>query len=802
MKYNIYGFYGHHNIGDEMFILAFKHLFPTDNLTFHEIAHITKESAENTDAVIIAGGDLMNDFYGLKYREVLSKISNYKIAIGVGFSFESCTKEDYIAYFDDIVIRNQKDISCIRNFIGSKHAHYTPDLAFCLPISVPQIVKTGKTVGLFLVGSFLHNHSFKFCLLTLTNWLITSGYIVELIPMYYDDKISDNDMALNEYIYKTFSHTGKINNHGKYSVMEFIDKVSQLDFAICMRFHAHIFCTRLGVPFISIPTTRKVDIYNSEIPEDCQYIAKIQRDSTYNVLKFDVDQIKDIFSTFVDNRYNISSSLLQFNNKNELYFKSGKIQTLVANRNKRLIIPALHTRINPGNIYKKYLDIFLRNGINPATDNPLDIKSVQWLDDIADDICYTLTQDSANEYSFGTRINIRTQLKNLRDIIYYIYHDHGNKLITPKFNINYMKQDSFRGLHRAGWQFAIDSMYCLSDDYGIFLDTYLDRTFGWASSVLNRAGIIPYTNHWVGFIHHTFEEEYSANNCEAMFKNIHFINSLPLCKGIFCLSEYLSVQIRNKLSELHFNIKVETLVHPTIFPSQMFDYDKYLKNFTKRLINVGAWYRNPVSIFRIPKVDNIILSALKGKRMDSSFVPDNVLVTLNEDKLICDTNIWTKYFVKYINSQIDDFSKNLYDKLMIEFKNFKTINIRSYKNEDLLKEFISRVDILSTLADEEYDNLLSENLVFLDLIDASTANTIIESTIRCTPIIANKIQPIVEALGEDYPLYYTNLDDIPNILTEENIFKAYTHLKNMNKEGFRVENFLKTLTDSKIFGSL
>ena len=37
------------------------------------------------------------------------------------------------------------------------------------------------------------------------------------------------------------------------------------------------------------------------------------------------------------------------------------------------------------------------------------------------------------------------------------------------------------------------------------------------------------------------------------------------------------------------------------------------------------------------------------------------------------------------------------------------------------------------------------------------ANTVIECIVRCTPIIINPLDSVVEYLGNEYPLYYTNM---------------------------------------------
>ena len=69
---------------------------------------------------------------------------------------------------------------------------------------------------------------------------------------------------------------------------------------------------------------------------------------------------------------------------------------------------------------------------------------------------------------------------------------------------------------------------------------------------------------------------------------------------------------------------------------------------------------------------------------------------------------------------------------------------------------VTRVDFLSNRG---YDRLLSENIVFLDLLDSSANNAIIECIARNTPILVNPIDPVMEYLGRDYPFYFNSLDE-------------------------------------------
>ena len=86
-----------------------------------------------------------------------------------------------------------------------------------------------------------------------------------------------------------------------------------------------------------------------------------------------------------------------------------------------------------------------------------------------------------------------------------------------------------------------------------------------------------------------------------------------------------------------------------------------------------------------------------------------------------------------------------------------------------------------------------ENIVFIELYDAAANNTVVECIVRNTPILVNKIPAIIDYLGHDYPLYYNNINEIPKLLTEENIFNAHQYLLNMNKDNLYISYFNKKL---------
>jgi hypothetical protein len=797
MKYIVFGFYGKNNLGDMMFEDSFKHLLTNDQLTFMNAASMSEVKLNDYDAVIVGGGDMMNDFYGLKYMEALTDYKGYKIAIGVGFSFEECRTRKYVDLFDDIILRSYEDLRVISSMIGSKHVHRMPDLGFNLPMNLVSRDKTGKKVGIFLVGSIMSNYPLVFTLKMFIHWLISNDYSIELIPMFFQDDIKDNDVALNELLLKTFEHTGKITSCICTNMDNFLSKLSYLDYGICMRFHSAVFCTRSGLPFIALPLTRKIIIYTKELPYELNYTAEVSRKSNGIIDDINLDSLKNLFSKLVDNRETVAKGLLYNSEVNRKLFENNKIKMLLNRKEKRKIFRPLNEEITPDEIYIKYRNMFLSKGINPETDKPLDVITKQELHLIADELCYDITNNTCNDYAYGTKINLETKLKELKGMIHYIYYDHKNKTIKPKLNINYIKQDCFKGLHRAGWQYSIEPLYYFADNYGVFLDTYCDRTFGWCAPLLHNVGILPYTNYWIGFIHHTFDGTFSENNCENMFKSKLFLDSLPLCKGFFCLTEYLSKLIRKRLHDLGYNIKVISLSHPTVFPEINFSMEKFIANKNKKLVNVGSWYRNPITIHRIPEVADFKMCTLKGKKMEANFPTEDVNVSIKDDILQCNTNIWSKCFIKYINEEVDDYSKRLNAKIRDLLKNKDSLDIKP-----LIQDFINKVEVIDTLSDDDYDKLFTNNIVFLDLVDASVANTIIECIVRDTPVVVNRIPPTVELLGEDYPLFYNKISEIPSLLTIENISEAHRHISDLNHNIYRLDYFVNSLLSSEIYKSL
>jgi hypothetical protein len=294
--------------------------------------------------------------------------------------------------------------------------------------------------------------------------------------------------------------------------------------------------------------------------------------------------------------------------------------------------------------------------------------------------------------------------------------------------------------HRGGWSSVMN--YFIKNNFFnptskiYFFDT-IENFFLWDNQDFICSNI------WFGIIHCTYKnpEYLDISNINNLFKNEKFIKSLSYCKGIIVLSNYLKTFLDKKFNELSINIKIHFFKHPCDVENIIyFNMNKYHLNRDKKLIQIGQQLRKLSSIYLINDISHKKLWLTGTKNFEKC------------KKILIDE-------IKYFN-----INKNLLDK---------------------------NLSIKYTNTFREYDELLEKNIVFIELIDASANNTILECIIRNTPIIINKLEAVVEYLGEDYPLYFKKLEDIPLLLTNEKILEAHNYLTKLNKTEYYIDYFCK-----------
>jgi Cellulase (glycosyl hydrolase family 5)/Glycosyl transferase family 2 len=114
------------------------------------------------------------------------------------------------------------------------------------------------------------------------------------------------------------------------------------------------------------------------------------------------------------------------------------------------------------------------------------------------------------------------------------------------------------------------------------------------------------------------------------------------------------------------------------------------------------------------------------------------------------------------------------------------------------------VELLGRVSDDEYDALLEDSVVFLNLRDAPANTTVVECIVRNTPILINPLPGVVEYLGEDYPYYYSSLEEAEAKLQRpELIHQTFQYLScSPVKPALTGESFLAALQNSAIYRSL
>ena len=291
--------------------------------------------------------------------------------------------------------------------------------------------------------------------------------------------------------------------------------------------------------------------------------------------------------------------------------------------------------------------------------------------------------------------------------------------------------------HRGGWNLALQSLEPLHNSQsGVLFDAFVEDNFAWkhwregvrAPDVLKRLmyegcfeelatseekGITPYTEPWVGFVHnphnmpHWFHYQESP---QTIFSKEIWKRSLEWCKGLFCLSHYQAEWLRSETRK-----PVSVLTHPAEIPDRQFDFDRFLVNQNKKVVQIGWWLRKLSAIYLLPLSEENPLNYRKVRLVPHFFGDAD----------------------RYLNE------------LMSREQDVSRI--------ELIPEYAANTEDVQHLSDSDYDQLLQENVVFVELYDSGANNTVVECIARATPLLVNPLPAVVEYLGEDYPMYFTTL---------------------------------------------
>jgi len=844
-KLLVIGFYNRENLGDEAYKIAFATHFIKFRLTFvciDDLACISN-SIDSFDGIVVGGGDVFNSYFHNKYYPILSKFSGPKIALSVGIPFQSMITKNNLHIFDHVFTRNHEEVRHLQRVIGSMKAHYLPDFVFglntaglCVNTHIESkanfvlqnccnVVVRKKTCGVFLVNNIMDFPQILADIIGLL-YSMSSTYNFVFYLFNTSNNHEENDGQISEFVLNMLRTrygvcSDIMSNYvdtTRHSCVDMLEHMTKLDFAVCMRYHAHVFCMLANVPFVSISNTKKTrSLIASANLNFCQYKIALDNNGT------------PYYSNLFDMKNVVAATLANLPMHRELMNKFVKTSKFLLDTNvvNNLIFAKIQTK-------QEHVISFVDNyGCNDV-DNAVRV------------VAKTATGCPDTKYNWGiadklvslptNKISFMNSFKqSLIESLKYLL-GLGSKekdveetkcQIVPKLPIfiDINEYESYRHVHRGGWYYAIKALQETMMEGGVYCDMYVDRTFHWASNYLEHVGKIPYTMPWCGFIHHTTDTTQSKYNVIELFKNKLFLQSLVNCKMLFVLSYVLADHVNAMLCDIGFkHIKVVSLIHPNVSPQYVFNYNKFEYNAQPKIIQIGSWLRNYYSMYALD-VDAINSNPdnfgkftfskciLLGKNMNECKIPSKFnMKLLSETNLLSanmDLAICKKQSIYYdevpcrgellsiprIVQHICSWIKNTFKQCKYVFDSDKsTLYIENQCVIDIVAKALKSVHFIEYLDNEEYDVLLCNNVVFIDLIDAAACNVVNECILRNTPILINRFKATEEMLGSKYPLFFESLDDIPKLLTSLNIYSATVYLQKLDKTQYSVHTFVNNFT--------
>ena len=332
-------------------------------------------------------------------------------------------------------------------------------------------------------------------------------------------------------------------------------------------------------------------------------------------------------------------------------------------------------------------------------------------------------------------------------------YDHQLMLDAPQQGAFKIQQLRKIGTHLHGWDVATKCLSVLENDRGVILDDFVESSFLWHSDEAYQRNVIPYRRHWVGFIHNPPDlpnwPSIAGESVRNLGKSPFWHESLQHCLGLFALTKYLADWVENE-----WKVPCEVVRYPTIRPRVVFSSDAFNAQSVPSIVCIGFWRR------RFSSFDALRADGYRKRRINP--IDESDVAGLRK--------------------------------------------LREYEREERQFAIWSDETALSAetiprLGPSQYDETLSRSVVFLDLIDASGVTTIVECIVRGTPILINRIAPVEEYLGSDYPLYYSSREEADRKLQDRGrIIDAHRHLlANPIQEEISPKSFIESITSTATY---
>jgi len=837
----ILGYFNENNLGDDVFLYIWKIVsrsIPNSTFYYSNISELGNSNfngnGDAIDVIILAGGNLLLEYFEEKIIKFIDLVQ-FKgtiLAFSMATPFKGyCIKSKLLDKINYINCRSKFDSHILNLCYGKKIVDFLPDISMHLPILVEPFnhkilcLPTDNkkfNIGVFLTRPIYKSPVYSQIIKNIAAALdeITSKNTFHLYLIPFDtnkNKPGNCDFLINNDVYQHVQNKNNCFNVTQtFNVQEmFYIFQNQLDMSITMRFHSVMYSIVTDTPFIPIFTTNKVKELVDDI-EYNEYSYKLNTDNKSLPLEFDTQTFLIKFFNVWNNKLKCTSLIQTYKaryNQNFDQFISVVKNKIDCTKN----IPPITRNVSIHNIIGMVTKYLNENGIPTSTKQiqlltckKISLHSLlvektlsphethQFSFDIASIICWAITKNPTPIYHYGIYEKILSPSFVFVNDVEWIWNDFIKQYKVkysppptdpgyPLFNMKLTAESGNGNVHRSGWNFVLDNLHSFHDDNSnLIFDNYIDKTFHWNSILYKYSSIIPYKSKWCGIIHHTFDTTFSSYNSTVLFNDPLFKASLEKCCVLFTLSKHLATQVQQALG-IESHVKVHSLVHPTEVPDVCFDLNLFVDNPHKKIIHIGGWLRNNYTIYKLQptskhvhKNDHVLQlekCKLQGKDMEPYFKPRDLKITFQSGDQQTDGTRILEY----------TFSPQSI---------LPTTNKYIHGLINCIQDYHSSVTVLDTLENEDYDTLLSQNIVFLDLVDASAVNTIVECITRCTPLLVNPLPAVVELLGKDYPFYYNDLSEANYKASFLPCIKdTFEYLSKLDKSKFTIEYFINDITN-------
>jgi polysaccharide pyruvyl transferase WcaK-like protein len=167
-------------------------------------------------------------------------------------------------FCDHVILRSADDLELVQKRLGDTNVDVFPDITCILKYPGRQIRPIRYKIGVFLARPICSNKlgydDMVKQIAEALDSIAETGFKIKLIPFNTDKSSKEDDRIINDQVFRLmkFKNFAKIVERSDWRFETMQEEISKIDYAICMRFHSHVFCTMNKIPFLSLCYSPKV----------------------------------------------------------------------------------------------------------------------------------------------------------------------------------------------------------------------------------------------------------------------------------------------------------------------------------------------------------------------------------------------------------------------------------------------------------------------------------------------------------------------------------------------------------------